>query len=294
MTPKVYPVRNVILGENFPIKRALPQSQLRNIGAWVFLDHAGPSTFETGNGMDVGPHPHIGLQTFTWILQGEVIHRDSLNNNQVIRPYQVNLMTAGRGISHTEVSHPNSKELHVAQLWIALPKEKRDIAPDFEHYPDIPHIEDDCHHIHILVGEYHRHISPVKVHSAMTALDIQGKKDTSITIDLKNDFEHGILLLEGSVAVNQQSITMQEIMYLPTGIDSITLQLTANSRLLLIGGTPLSEKPIIWWNFVSWSHEEIVQAREDWQRNHERFGEVSGYSGKASRFVAPEITNTLK
>ncbi len=294
MTTQLLPVREAILGKGFPIKRAMPTKALRNIGAWVFLDHAGPSHFAAGDGMDVGPHPHIGLQTFTWLLDGEVMHHDSLGNEQIIRPYQINLMTAGNGISHTELSTATSTALHAAQLWIALPKEKHQQAPDFVHYPLIPHVSHGQYDIHVLVGQYQEHQSAVAVQSPLMALDIQGRENTQVSIALDRDFEHGVLLLEGHASVNDQALSTENWAYLPTGQETLDLHLQAGSRLLLIGGTPLTEKPIVWWNFVGWSHEDIAQARADWQNHHPRFGQVTGYTGQASRFQAPEITATLK
>ncbi|MBF2979098.1 pirin family protein, partial [Pseudomonas aeruginosa] len=126
------------IGGGITVSRLMPSRQRRMIGAWCFLDHAGPAEFEPGGGLAVGPHPHIGLQTFTWMIQGEALHRDSLGNVQVIRPGQVNLMTAGHGIAHTEESLPDERHAHAAQLWIALPYEQRDIAPAFDHHPDLP------------------------------------------------------------------------------------------------------------------------------------------------------------
>ena len=131
------PARKTILGVDTPILRALPHRERRMVGAWCFLDHLGPTQFAPGDGMHVGAHPHIGLQTFTWMIEGEVLHRDSLGNEQVIRPGQVNLMTAGHGISHTEDSAAEGARMHAAQLWIALPDAERDRAPAFQNHPEI-------------------------------------------------------------------------------------------------------------------------------------------------------------
>ncbi len=138
-----FPIRRAEIGQGTVIKRALPSRHKRMIGAWCFLDHAGPVHFPQGDGLDVGPHPHIGLQTFTWMIEGTIMHTDSLGSKQLIRPYQVNLMTAGYGISHTEVAPEHETKMHAAQLWIALPDEKRNMAPQFDHYPNLPHTEQD-------------------------------------------------------------------------------------------------------------------------------------------------------
>lgn len=293
MSIELFELRTAIIGENFPIKRAIPQRELRNIGHWVFLDHAGPTIFKSGEDVDVGAHPHIGLQTFTWMLQGEIIHNDSLGSDQIIRPYQINLMTGGKGIVHTELSHPNSKELHLAQLWIALPKDKETIEPDFKHYPELPHINNDDYEAYVLVGECDGHISPVEMHSPLSALDIKGKKDVTITLPLNPNFEYGLLPLEGEMTTEEAQMNDNTLAYIPAGTTSITLKLQAGSRALLIGGEPIEHPPLMWWNFVAWEQETIEEALKDWENHSERFPEVP-YPGKSERLTAPPLTGKLK
>lgn len=160
-------LRSAEIGKGTIIKRALPSRHKRLVGAWCFLDHAGPVAFPAGEGLDVGPHPHIGLQTFTWMIEGTMMHSDSLGTQQLIRPKQVNLMTAGYGISHTEVAPETETQMHAAQLWIALPDDKLNIEPRFDHYPELPVVEKDQIEFTVLVGEFLDTQSPVVVHSAL-------------------------------------------------------------------------------------------------------------------------------
>lgn len=283
MSIELFELRTAMIGENFPIKRAIPQRKLRNIGHWIFLDHAGPTIFKQDENVDVGPHPHIGLQTFTWMLQGEILHNDSLGNDQIIRPYQINLMTAGSGIVHTELSHPNSQSLHLAQLWIALPKDKESIAPDFEHYPVIPHIKNDNHEIYVLVGDFEQQHSPVEVHSPLSALDIKATQDTTITIPLNPKFEYGLLPLECHISVAgvaKKPRKSDSPIYIPAGESSLKVTLNKESRILLIGGEPLDHPPLMWWNFVAWEQKSIEKAIDEWNNFSERFPEVTNYPGK--------------
>ena len=148
-----FPLRSAEIGQGTVIKRALPSRHKRMIGAWCFLDHAGPAVFPQGDGLDVGPHPHIGLQTFTWMIEGSMMHTDSLGSRQLIRPGQVNLMTAGYGIAHAEVAPETETHLHAAQLWIALPDSHRHIAPRFQHYPDLPKTKIGDFDATVLAGE---------------------------------------------------------------------------------------------------------------------------------------------
>lgn len=297
MSMELFELRTAIIGDNFPIKRAIPQRALRNIGHWVFLDHAGPTVFKQDENVDVGPHPHIGLQTFTWMLEGEIIHNDSLGNDQIIRPYQVNLMTAGKGIAHTELSHPDSPSLHLAQLWIALPKEKEDITPDFKHYSKIPHIHHEKYDIHLLVGDYEQYHSPVEVHSPLSAIDVKASQDTSITITLNPQFEYGLLPLEGQISlagIDKETIESDALIYISTGESSLQVTLKKGSRMLLIGGEPLDQSPLMWWNFVAWEQETIEQAIEEWNSFSDRFPEVPHYTGKSERLTSPLIKGKLK
>ncbi|ENG3781969.1 TPA: pirin family protein, partial [Acinetobacter baumannii] len=214
-----FPIRSAEIGQGTVIKRALPSRQKRMIGAWCFLDHAGPVTFPAGNGLDVGPHPHIGLQTFTWMIEGTMMHTDSLGSKQLIRPKQVNLMTAGHGISHTEVAPDTETQMHAAQLWIALPDHKRNMDPKFEHYPDLPVVEKDGLEFTVLVGEYLETTSPVVVHTPLVGVDLIATQDTKTRIPLNPEFEYGFMALDGVAHVNGHELTADNMVVLDTGLN---------------------------------------------------------------------------
>jgi quercetin 2,3-dioxygenase len=286
------PTRVAIVGDNLKIHRALPSKQKRLIGAWCFLDHAGPTTFKEGEGFSVGPHPHIGLQTFTWMIEGEIYHQDSLGYQQIIRPNEINLMTAGHGISHIERSpEGHSPHLHLAQLWIALPKAQCDMPPSFEHYESLPVIEQNNCRFTLLAGEFLGQTSPVKVYSDMMGVDIHALVNTSTVLPLNPNYEYGILLLQGELSVEQDTLDTGTLLYFQPGQHQLHLELKANTRLLLIGGKPFEEDIIIWWNFVGRSTEEIQQAAHDWI-NQSRFGQVAGFEHE--RLTIPAIPDNLK
>ncbi|GHC34996.1 pirin family protein [Aidingimonas halophila] len=263
------------------------QGQIRR-GPLLLHSHAGPTIFKgDASGLRVGPHPHIGLQTFTWMIEGEVLHRDSLGHEQVIRPGQVNLMTAGRGISHTEESVPGETHLHAAQLWIALPESARQIAPRFDHYPDLPHWEEHGVDLTLLTGEFAGHQAPTLAFSALVGLDIAGRQAGDVTLPLREDFEHGLLPLEGELDIEGTRFAPNEMAYLGRGRSSVTLSLPAGGRTILVGGEPLGEEIWIWWNFVGHSKAEIAEAQRDWERGSDRFGTISGYDGE--RLMPPPL-----
>lgn len=284
------PTRDALLGERMQIRRALPSRTQRMIGAWCFLDQAGPADVST-HGMHVAPHPHIGLQTFTWMIEGEILHTDSLGYLQIIRPNQINLMTAGHGISHAETSpEQRSATVYAAQLWIALPDAQFDLPPAFQHYPDVPYLEQQGLRMQVLTGEWLGVHSAVQVYSLLVAVDFEAKEATTASLPLRADFEYGILPLVGSVQIDGQSITMGTLLYLPIGQHHLSISTDAAARFLLIGGEPFQSERIIWWNFVGRSQQEIEQARQDWQHGT-RFGQVAGFT---DRLDAPELIGLLK
>lgn len=288
--------RNSILGEGMLIRRALPHKERRLIGAWCFLDHAGPVDISSGDGVRVGPHPHIGLQTFTWMIEGEILHRDSLGYEQLIRPGQVNLMTAGRGISHSEETPAqHSSKLQLAQLWIALPDAKRHIDPAFEHYPDLPCFMAGDFSATLLVGETAGHVSPVRVHSPLVAVDLVAETSATGTLTLRENFEHGVLVLEGSVSIeargDMQTLEAGTLLYLEPGHATLDIKSSSASRLLVIGGKPFEESILLWWNFVGRTREEIATATDAWNA-HTDFGTVMGYPGDA--IPAPVVPAEIK
>ena len=259
-----YPGRVADVG-GVPVLRALPNRARRMVGAWCFLDHAGPSHFDEGPGMQVGPHPHTCLQTFTWMIEGEVLHRDSLGSEQPIRPGQVNLMTAGKGIAHSEESL-GKPDFHAVQLWIALPKDQRFMPPRFQHYPVLPQFSRQGLQLTVLAGEWEGQRAPTEVHSPLVAVDMEASQPTSATLALRPEFEYGVLCLYGDLQVNGQTAAANELIYLPEGGSAVDVQCGANSRFILLGGEPYEGGVLIWWNFVGQNQEEIEGFLANWNQ----------------------------
>ncbi len=287
-----FPIRAAEIGKGTVIKRALPSRQKRMIGAWCFLDHAGPVDFPQGDGLDVGPHPHIGLQTFTWMIEGTMMHTDSIGSKQLIRPKQVNLMTAGYGISHTEVAPDTETKMHAAQLWIALPDDKINMAPQFDHYPELPVAEKDDIEFTVLVGDFLGQHSPVKVHSELLGVDLFAKEATKSIIPLNPKYEYGFLALEGDAVVNGHTLNSDNMVVLEPGISQIEIQLPQGSRLLLIGGEPFESPILLWWNLVGRTQEELKLATEQWINHDVRFGTIPDYEG--ARLEAPTFPDKMR
>ncbi|MBY4595269.1 pirin family protein [Ottowia caeni] len=289
--PQRYSSRISIIGEDTPVARALPYRDRRTVGAWCFLDHAGPKQFAPGKGMHVGAHPHIGLQTFTWLIEGEVVHRDSLGNEQIIRPGQVNLMTAGRGISHTEDSLHDGTRLHAAQLWIALPKEVHECDPAFDNYPDLPIVQADGFQGTVLAGTAWGQTSPATIYSPLVGIDLAASGSARTEIALQTDFEYAAMALRGSLTVGGETLQPGEWLYFSPGRTTLPISCDAEAQLLLLGGTPFEEELIIWWNFVARTQHEIEQALADWNAQPDkggRFGSV--YPGSvAAPLSAPSL-----
>ena len=271
--PIRYPSRSSIVGEDTQIRRALPNRERRMVGAWCFLDHLGPAQFAPGKGMHVGPHPHIGLQTFTWMIEGEVIHRDSLGYEQVIRPGQVNLMTAGRGISHTEDSAQPGAVMHAAQLWIALPDAEKNREPAFQNYTNLPTADVGGWHATVLAGSALGLTAPTLVYSPLVGVDFTASGAAGTTLALQPDFEYGVMVLRGQAEVAGEAVAIGELLYLPPGRTELALRCSAAAQVLLLGGRPFGEPIMVWWNFVARTHEEIQQAADDWNAG-QRFGTV--------------------
>lgn len=286
-TLELIETRDAVLGEALTIRRALPSRHRRMIGAWCFLDHAGPADVSQGQGIRVGPHPHTGLQTFTWPIAGEMLHRDSLGYEQLIRPGEVNLMTAGRGISHSEESPADhSPEYHGAQLWIALPDAVRHMDPEFEHYASQPQLDRDGFRVTVVAGEALGELAPARLHSPLVAIDLATTGGATTRLPLDPHFEYGALVLEGSVQVEDTTLETGKLLYLGCGREHLALVADTPARFLVLGGAPFGEEILMWWNFVARSREEMIQATHDW--NHgDRFGQVQGYDG--ARLIAPPL-----
>lgn len=282
-----FPARSTLLGEGLEIRRALPNRGRRLVGAWCFLDHAGPVRFIAGQSLRVGPHPHIGLQTFTWMIEGEVVHRDSLGYTQTIRPGQVNLMTAGHGIVHSEDSPDEAGgPLHLVQLWIALPDALRDCGPAFVHYPELPVQSQGGFRVAVLVGGIGGARSPVAVHSPLLALDLRAAGAARWPLPLDPAFEHAALTLRGEALVAGESLSPGTLLYFPPGRRRLELATDGAAHVLLIGGAPFGEEVLVWWNFVARKRAEIEAATRDWNTGR-HFGTVQG--SPSPRLVAPPL-----
>jgi redox-sensitive bicupin YhaK (pirin superfamily) len=279
--------RGAEIGGGLTIRRALPHPHRRTVGAWCFLDHAGPMRFAAGGGIHVGPHPHIGLQTFTWMIEGTVVHRDSLGNEQAITPGQVNLMTAGAGIVHAEDSAAGpAGSLHAAQLWIALPDAERHRPPAFRNYPHLPLIETGGFAVRVLAGSALGETSPAQVHSPLVGLDLSAAGSAFLGLPLRASFEHAALVLAGTARAAGESLSPGTLLYLGAGRTHLDISCESAARMLVIGGEPLREEILVWWNFVARTREEIAQATDDWNAGR-RFGAVHG--SPSPRLIAPDV-----
>ncbi|GAA4552390.1 pirin family protein [Pseudonocardia xishanensis] len=288
--------RRVQLGESTEVRRLLPSLGRRMVGAWCFVDHYGPDDVAAEPGMQVAPHPHVGLQTVSWLLSGEVHHRDSLGSSVLVRPGELGLMTAGRGIAHSEQSpDPHTPILHGAQLWVALPGEERAVAPRFEHHANLPVLIEPGLRATVLLGELGGALSPGRVHSPLLGVDVALAAGTARTLPLEPDFEHAVLTVGGAPEIDGREVGPGTLLYLGSGRRELPVAAGPESRFLLLGGVPFAEQLVMWWNFVGRSGEEIAEARATWQeeaarRAGGRFGEVPGYEGDP--LSAPELPPT--
>lgn len=288
------PVHLATVGSDMQVRRALPHKLRRRVGAWCFLDHYGPVTLapEAG-GMRVGPHPHMGLQTVSWLYSGEVFHRDSLGSQQLIKPGQLNLMTAGHGISHSEESpKPHRPDLHGLQFWIALPELSRDRDPAFDHHPALPTLKRDGLEMSLIVGEALGEKSPAKTYTPLMGVDIRLAEPGRRRLPLDPAFEHALLPIAGNFTVEGRQAELGALTYLGSGRDGLLLENAQPAHAFLLGGEPLREEVLLWWNFVGRNDQEMRTASEQWQAHDPRFGEVQGYDG--TRLIAPELATRLK
>ncbi|MET8540803.1 pirin family protein [Kitasatospora sp. NPDC004799] len=279
--------RQVPLGESTVVRRLLPNLGRRMVGAWCFVDHYGPDDIADEPGMQVPPHPHMGLQTVSWLHQGEVLHRDSLGSLQTVRPYELGLMTSGRAISHSEESPgPHARYLHGAQLWVALPDASRHLAPAFEHHPDLPVVTAPGLRATVILGTLDTATSPGTTHTPLVGADLALTDGADLRLPLVPDFEYAVLAMSGRVDVDGVPVEPGSMLYLGCGRPDLPLRAHGDAAVLLLGGEPFDEKIVMWWNFIGRSTEDIAQARADWTSGT-RFGEVHGYDG--DRLPAPEL-----
>jgi redox-sensitive bicupin YhaK (pirin superfamily) len=295
--------REVPLGgpRALPVRRTLPQRARSLVGAWCFVDSYGPVPGDHAGTMDVPPHPHTGLQTVSWLYAGEIEHRDSAGSFALVEPGQVNLMTAGAGIQHSEVSTDATTSLHGVQLWVALPDRSRHVAPFFEHFSPEAFVFGDAT-LRVFVGSLLGHSSPVTAFTELLGAQLDLPADGSVTLPVDPAFEHGLIVDAGTPTLQGVPVGTAQLAVVPAGAAELTVEAgSLPLRALLIGGAPLGEQIVMWWNFVGRSHEEIVAFRAQWQREviegtdaGGRFGhvdgyQVDGYQGRA--LPAPELPN---
>ncbi len=255
------------------VRRALPRRDRRTIGAWCFVDHFGPETITPATTTQIGPHPHIGLQTVTWLLEGELVHTDSLGTEQAIRPGQLNLMTAGHGVAHAEDGRHHTHGLsHGVQLWVALPDRTRNGPAAFEHHAELPVVELGQARATVLVGTLHGVTSPARHDTPQVGAQLALNGRVEIQLDPR--FEHGVLGLSGEIRVGDQPLRADQLAYVAPGHTSIVLASDGAARLLLLGGEPFGEHISMWWNFVARTKEEMTEALRAWDDGSDRFGSV--------------------
>jgi quercetin 2,3-dioxygenase len=271
------------------VQRTLPQRQRSLIGAWCFIDHYGPVSAR----MDVPPHPHTGLQTVSWLFGGGVEHRDSAGVHALVRPGELNLMTAGAGICHSEVSVEFGAVLHGVQLWVALPDSDRDTGRDFAHYAPGPKSLPGAV-ARVFLGELAGQRSPVHTFTPLLGAQIDLDVNAELDIDVNPAFEHGVLCDAGPVQMSEIALTVGDLGYQSTGSSSLRLRNIGDrpARVLLLGGIPFTEELVMWWNFVGRSHDDIVGYRQLWEDGDDRFGAVQGYRGSVTRLPAPPLPTT--
>ena len=259
------------------VRRALPRQGRRTVGPWCFVDHMGPAAVTEDEGVDIGPHPHIGLQTVTWLLAGEVLHRDSIGSEQVVRAGQLNLMSAGRGVSHSEEHTGRYRgDLHGVQLWVAQPEHTRHGTPAFEHHGDLPRADVDDATVTVIVGDVAGAHSPARHDSAQVGAEVDLHRGRTV-LPLDSSFEHALVVLDGAVTVGArdgQAVGPGHLAYLGRGRDELALSTGSRTRALLIGGAPFQEPILMWWNYVARARDEISEAHRHWMADDGTFGRV--------------------
>jgi redox-sensitive bicupin YhaK (pirin superfamily) len=256
------------------VRRALPNRGRRTVGAWCFADHFGPVTVDEHRRTDIGPHPHMGLQTVTWLLEGELLHRDSLGTEQPIRAGQLNLMTAGHGVAHAEETVGGYRgPVHGVQLWVAQPSRTRDAPPEFEHHAELPRVELPGGEATLLVGSLAGEASPARRDTDHVGADLSLTRTT--TVPLQPAYEHALIVTSGAVQVDGTAVAPGALAYLGLGRDELELRCEEPARLLLLGGLAFPEQLFMWWNFVARSRDEAEVAAGAWNRETGRFGRVA-------------------
>ncbi|WP_460775538.1 pirin family protein [Microbacterium sp. GXF7504] len=270
------------------VHRALPQRDLPLVGAWCFLDRFGPQEVR----MRVEPHPHIGLQTVTWPLTGEIRHRDTIGSDVRIRPGQLNLMTSGAGIAHSEYSLGETPvPLDALQLWVALPESRRHGEPAFEQHTDLPEVVlDGGGTATVVMGELAGVVSPATVHTPIVGAEVRVPAGARVRLPLHPEWEYAAVGVGGDLVVHagpDTAVGTLQLCYLGLGRDAVEVSSATGATLFLLGGEPFEDDIVMWWNFVGRSHEEIVEAREAWEAASDRFGHVVGHGPE--RVPAPPL-----
>jgi redox-sensitive bicupin YhaK (pirin superfamily) len=266
------------LGDGFHVRRALPSRERRMVGPFVFFDQMGPTVLRAGSGLDVRPHPHIGLATVTYLFDGEIIHRDSLGTTQAIRPGEVNWMIAGRGIVHSERTAADKRaagsSLSGIQTWIALPKAEEERAPSFRHHAasELPLIEGEGKSLRLIAGSLYGARAPVATLSDMFYADVTLVADARLPVATEHE-QRALYIIRGRVDVDGSAFEANQLVVLRAQ-QAVTVRALAPSQLLLLGGAPMDGPRHVWWNFVSSSSERIEQAKADWREG--RLGSVPG------------------
>jgi redox-sensitive bicupin YhaK (pirin superfamily) len=270
--------RTADLGDGFTVRRALPSAQSRMVGPFVFFDHFGPAVFRAGNGLDVRPHPHIGLATVTYLFDGEIMHRDSLGTAAPIRPGEINWMTAGRGIVHSERTGPERRthddSLHGLQMWVALPADKEEMPPDFAHYrvEQFPMVRDNGKDVRVVIGSAYGQRSPVATASETLFADAHLKAGSTLPLDADHE-ERAIYVLDGEIDIAGDKFGSDQLLVFKPG-ERIAIRAVSDAHLTVFGGAAMDGPRHIWWNFVSSRKERIEQAKADWTAGH--FQKVPG------------------
>ena len=281
-----FPGRDIALGA-LTVTRVLPVKGKRLVGPWCFLDRFGPLTFQDPSPMDVGAHPHMGLQTVTWLLDGELVHYDSLGYESLLRPSGVNVMTSGAAIAHAErTPAENSGRLNGVQLWVALPDRDRQMAASFQHVERVPIDEQRGGILQVFAGNLGGLRSQAAHHSEIFGGDLQVHPEATLEIPLQRAYEYAALVLSGDCTLERQPLRERVLYYLGTNRSEACFTSRSGGRLLLVGGPPFPEQILMWWNFVARTPQEIADARTDWEERR-RFGDVTGYSGP--RLDAPSL-----
>jgi redox-sensitive bicupin YhaK (pirin superfamily) len=277
-------IANIIQGRRrdlggFAVRRFLPARGCASVGPFVFFDHAGPKELAVGDGMDVPPHPHIGLATVTYLFEGALVHRDSLGSNQTIQPGDINWMTAGKGIAHSERTPADLRQsgsrMNGLQLWVALPRAHEESEPEFHHHAaaTLPEVDVAGARIRVLAGSAYGQTSPVHVYSPVFFVDVALGAGSSLAIPAEYP-ERAAYVIDGSVESAAGTVADTGSLLVFTPRSDIVLKASLTVRLVLLGGAPLDGKRHIWWNFVSSSWERLEQAKQDWKSS--RFGKVAG------------------